>query len=490
MGANTHLIVLLALIIVTVAGCVETDDTAYHTVEQEIRPTEGEGYIGNGYGDVPVSSFSSEGGHFKVWWAESGEHKPSLRDVDPENGVPDYVETVAQTADRVAARLEELGFDQALRDDVYNDGGDFGDDERYDIYLVNTHGGDGYVVTEGCVEGVVIRCSGYIALENDFYGYGYPSVSGAVEILISHEYIHAVQNSYNAEVPGWWSEGTATWFEELFNPDQEDFERLASLYFDEPGRSLNSRIIGPMDSYSYGTSIFPYFIAETHGPEAILGVFERSVVGIELERYIDEELTYQGSSLAEAFEHFSVWNLFTGDRATAEAGYPVAEELPEMPLVDLDGTQPLNWDMELDPLAAAYGELTFDAAITLELRAIDDWENALSVAVAEPEAFAESGAYSVLGLDTSVLRLEPDTSPVYVVLTNGNWEDRAAARLAIRIATEEPDEPDEPEPAPIVTEELPNEDGCSVAGRAGSTWMVFAVFLSLALVSRRVSAAL
>ena len=45
---------------------------AIATEAYAIRPTDGDGWFGNGYDPgVTVLSYPSPGGHFKVWWVES-----------------------------------------------------------------------------------------------------------------------------------------------------------------------------------------------------------------------------------------------------------------------------------------------------------------------------------------------------------------------------------------------------------------------------------
>jgi hypothetical protein len=184
-----------------------------------IRPTDGDGWFGNGYDPgVPVVSVDSPGGHFRVFFVESSVDAVQIGDVDM-NGIPDFPEAVALHADEVwADTVDNRGFRPPLDDSIYHDTADFGGDGRYDIYLVNISDSDGYRVIEACT-GIPFTCAGYFAMENDFAGFGYPSDDFAIRILTSHEFFHAVQDAYDADQDRKWTEGTAVWNSDTVYPD-------------------------------------------------------------------------------------------------------------------------------------------------------------------------------------------------------------------------------------------------------------------------------
>ena len=101
------------------------------------------------------------------------------------NGVPDFVEEVALRGDEVLARYVTAGFRLPLSD------GTFGGDDWLDIYLRNLDGADGNFEADSCTDRP-FHCVGYITMENDFAGYGYPTTSLAIPVLTSHELFHAV----------------------------------------------------------------------------------------------------------------------------------------------------------------------------------------------------------------------------------------------------------------------------------------------------------
>ena len=86
--------------------------------------------------------------------------------------------------------------------------------------------------------------SGFIVQENDFAGYGYPSLTYANRVLASHEFFHAVQAAYDSEQSSIIGEGSAVWATEQFDGSLADFEGFLPGFFKHPDRSLDKPIAG------------------------------------------------------------------------------------------------------------------------------------------------------------------------------------------------------------------------------------------------------
>ncbi|MFH1809823.1 MAG: MXAN_6640 family putative metalloprotease [Pseudomonadota bacterium] len=315
------------------ADLAELDLRAPRPFEQRVRPTEG-GDLFSFDAGATVLSHDSTGGHFKVWYAIDTSDAVPLADAD-HSGVPDYVELVANRYDDVIAfYVDSLGFRPPVDDTslgLNNDGGD----ARFDVYLVDfDHVGDGVFGIDGCV-GSSDRCAGYMAMENDFAGYGYPSLSVAVTVLSSHEFFHAIQAAYDSGQDSWWTEATATWAEEHFDPSQEDFEGFLSGYLDNPDRSMDVPPIGSVDSFSYGLAIWAEFLSEAVGPDAVRHIWEdlengaNGVADPQGLATIDATLQrVYSASFASAFTEFAIWNLHTGPFAVAGQHYAEGADYP------------------------------------------------------------------------------------------------------------------------------------------------------------------
>lgn len=508
---------LLLAALVTLSACGQLDDGAglsaptsqapdAQTRAHMLRPTEDNPAIGLGYGELTPQSYASPGDHFKVWWVEEGEHRVRQGDSDG-SGVPDFVERVAEVGDSVADYLTTNGWRLARSDEAYGAlGKDDGGDDRFDIYLVNMTNGDGYMVTNTCERSPdspsVSVCASHFVMENDFRGFNYPSPSYAAGVLVSHEYMHAVQNAYSADMPQWWSEGTATWFQEEFDPSQSDFERLANLYFKETDRSLTSRPQGPGDGFAYGASLFVFFLAKAYDSDLIRETFEGQAKGLDVLDALDAALATRGSSFDEAFRTFATWNAFTGLRGAEAPGltYPGALRFDEitLPEVPLDGTRAFNWDVQIDAQATRYTRVRLGGkAMTAQLRAVGDAPSPGVIRLANPANYTRGEGLYELRLGDEPVRLE-GIDEVFVIASNGTRED-ASARLAIRVApAEQPDPEPDPDPDPgtdpdpveepdvVITSPKSDDGGCATPGPAGAPAGGWGGLLALgALLARR-----
>lgn len=275
--------------------------------------------------DDTVESVLSPGERFRIHFTRQGTHAVPAADADG-NGVPDFVELVGHTYERVATFYAGLGF--RLPPDDANPAGDDGGDGRFDVYLVDFAGiGDGAFRLESCLEGVT-RCTGFMLQENDFLGYGYPSDAEAVEILASHEFFHAVQAAYRPDLGGIASEGTAVWATERFEPALDDLEGFTRGYMISPDSTLVLDPAGPGVSFTYGAGLFFQFLGERYGDGALVALLEESVRQPEARWPVLLDTCLRrdfASSFDAAFAQFATWNLGTGPRATPGFGYARAE---------------------------------------------------------------------------------------------------------------------------------------------------------------------
>ncbi|MCU0698031.1 MAG: hypothetical protein MUC96_16030 [Myxococcaceae bacterium] len=321
----------LALVaLLSACGVPEAPVHAPHeALRQELRPTDTN--VAQMFrfdpGDT-VERYGVDGGEFLVHFTRAGRNAVPRADRN-DSGVPDFVEDVASIYEDVAVTYQQQwGFRIAERDDaVANNGGD----GRFDVYLLDFGGNaDGAFRTDECTSANRERCIGYMVQENDFAGYGYPSLSEAVKILASHEYFHATQAAYDANQDVVVSEGTAVWATERYDPASSDFENYVRAYLARVDRSIDSVPPGPVPPSAYGTALFFRFLSEKHGDDVVRQLYERLENGrgdpsepanqadptwlVQTDALL--KTRYQ-SSFAEAFETFATWNLYTGAAADA-----------------------------------------------------------------------------------------------------------------------------------------------------------------------------
>lgn len=319
------------------------------------RPTDGSGLFTFDSADV-IATYDAPGGTVKVWYASEG---PSVTVLDDEDGsgVPDFVEMVGSYAEDVLAVYAEAGFRAPL-----SDNGEGGSDAM-DVYLVDFAGNaDGMYSAERCSSSPR-QCSGYFSMENDFAGYGYPNLETAVRVLTSHELFHAVQAAYDAEEDVWFSEGTAVWAEDLYDPENSDFLAFCSAYLDDPGRSLDEPPAGPVPTFAYATGLWWWFLSNRYGDDFIVELLEATESSDDILVDMDAMEAARGGSLRDDFSTFARWNLATGRLAGVIESYPFAASL-NTPRAEENGAR-IEDDNRYYPLATTYYKLEHDGGEVL-----------------------------------------------------------------------------------------------------------------------------
>lgn len=297
-------------------------------------------------GDV-VERHETPEGNFIVHFTREGVHAVPARD-DDEDGVPDHVQRVGAIYEEVLAFYrDELGFLLPPSDELL--GADNGGDGRYDVYLLDFNfSADGAFRREACLVSQPSVCTGYLVQENDFAGYGYPSVEYANRLLASHEFFHFVQAAYDADQNTVMSEGSAVWASEKFWPELRDLEGFSDGLLSKPHRSLNVPEPGPVNRFAYGAGVFFQFLEERYSREAIRELWEATVDGANgvanpdwFGDALDEMLLGYGTTFEEMYTDFVRWNLYTGPRADPSVSYadgqryaPVEMEAVTAPFVD------------------------------------------------------------------------------------------------------------------------------------------------------------
>ncbi len=283
-----------------------------------------------------VETFPSVGGHFLIHYTRAGTDAVPPADTDT-SGVPDFVELVGTTYEQVLAHYEAMGFTPPISDQALADNGG---DGRFDVYLVDFAGqGDGNYRDDQCTGDV---CAGYMIQENDFKGYGYPSLQVAARILASHEYFHAIQASYDSKQGSVLAEGTAVWGTETFDSTLHDFEGFTPGYFDNTDRPLDEPINGASDPFSYGAGIYFWFLEERYGDGMIRGLWERckngasGVADPQWFTILDDYLKGKAQvGFEDAFVEFATWNLFTAKAADPTRSYQSGAGYPALKMQDL-----------------------------------------------------------------------------------------------------------------------------------------------------------
>lgn len=311
------------------------------------RPTDGTDLFSFDDTDE-IQSFDSADGAVRVWYSASGPNLVRSGD-DDADGVPDFVQMVAEITGEVLLFYPTHGFRSPLPD------GTKGGTAAMDVYLVDFGGNaDGAFNPESCT-GTPRQCSGYFVMENDFAGYGYSDLDTATRVLTSHELFHAVQAAYDADLPNWFSEGTAVWAEQLFDPGSEDFVRFCDAYLDDTGRSLDEPPAAPVPTFAYATALWWYYLSIRYDDTVIVDLLDAAERDDEILADMAAIEAERGGTLADDWATFARWNLATGRRAGSADSFSFASRLG--PVKAEDKGETIEDDNRYYPLAATYYEL-------------------------------------------------------------------------------------------------------------------------------------
>jgi uncharacterized lipoprotein YddW (UPF0748 family) len=324
------------------------------------RPTEGGGLHPYDSTDE-VASFDSPEGLVRVHYSRGGPNA-ALPDDDDEDGVPDLVSEVALSAEAALDVYRAVGFRLPLAESAL-DLDPLGGSDALDVYLVDFGGvADGQFAVDRCRAGA---CAGHLLIENDFAGYGYPSLADAVAVLTSHELFHGVQFAYTDTLSVWMSEGGAVWAEHLFHPGVDDFLRLCGAYQRDLARPFDSPPAGTVTAASYGVGLLFAYLVERSEEGLMVGLLE-SAEGLDGEVGLDTLLAASAAwdlDLAAEWPIFAAWNLASGRRAGGEPTFSFGAALGG---VSLSGSAPAGpeeaaiFDERLYPLAALFYRVTHE----------------------------------------------------------------------------------------------------------------------------------
>lgn len=294
--------------------------------------------------------YISPGGRFELTYQTTGGNAVPTTDINPPNGIPDYVERCAEYFDYCWLKeIDTLGFAGPYNSVTM----------RYRIGFENM-GAYGYTTTTG--DSVGTR----IVVHRNFIGFP-PNDDpdgdqlGAMKVTNAHEFKHASQftNSYWSE--GGWVELDATWMEDIAYDATNDYYNYiegGGSPFTAPGTALDDGGTGSYEdcnwqlfmSEKYGTQIITdlWIYRQTHGWEPMLTSY-------------DNILTTYGSNLASAFKEYATWNMMSGSRAVPGFGYGEAAAYPTSQLCRTHTSLPAaGTQCSLDHLAANFIRINSD----------------------------------------------------------------------------------------------------------------------------------
>jgi MYXO-CTERM domain-containing protein len=283
------------------------------------RPADMGGYAGYDY--APATPMSFDGALVKIWYVTTGPHAVNTATTRMDM-VPDNVARAAAVGDDALTRYGKMGFRAPVSD------GTCGGDGKVDIYLVHFNAADGDETAETCTPmGKASVCSSFGLVEakmEQIYG----SFDLGARTVIPHEMFHGIQDAYDQNVSRFWAEGTAQWATKTLDPSVMDLEANLPGFFARADASIDVVTGGVTGEFLYGSAIFPVFLTEKVGPDAVKNALgQEAMVGPPSMDSIANALEAMGTSMAEEYPTFTSWNCGTGKRA-GTGGYKNAAKYP------------------------------------------------------------------------------------------------------------------------------------------------------------------
>jgi hypothetical protein len=298
------------------------------------------------YDPYPEYTFDSPAGHFKIHYTTLGTdavYAPGV-DVNPYDGVPDYVNRCAEFFDHVwTYELDTLGYKEPPSDYFYPDSN--GGDGKYDVYLEAMEF-FGYTVPESRSTPNFPSYTSYIGMLSDFseWAFLHPDSLDLPRVTAAHEFFHAIQCGYDAteaEPVGvttkpYWMEMSAVWMEDMVYDNVNDYIYYLPSFFNHPEWSLKTfGVSGDVALHPYGSCVWPIYLSEKFGRNIIKEIWEKcaEVAGDNViepssdgKSATDKVLEARGSNFEDAFREFTVWNYFTADRARPNSFYSEGDQ--------------------------------------------------------------------------------------------------------------------------------------------------------------------
>ncbi len=248
------------------------------------RPTDGPGAL---FGYEAPEATPLCGAAFCIHYVTEGADAPDPADGDGDL-VPDYVETMLAVFEREVRPCEtgtaagDCGLDAGGQNGNLpgqgwrappSDGALGGPAGRMDVYIAQLGGGPG-----GSLYGALVPDPGQTGpvqsswqiMDDDYAPSEFTTTSGlsALRVTAAHEFHHAVQLAYDADVDTWMFESTATHLEDLVYPTIDDYLQYLAEWTPAPAQDRPMATSDPGGKW-YATAVWNQWLQARFGPTAL-----------------------------------------------------------------------------------------------------------------------------------------------------------------------------------------------------------------------------
>lgn len=317
------------------------------------------------YSPISEQTYDSPAGFFKIHFVTQGPdsvYQASV-DINPSDGIPDYVNKVASIFDSVwNFEVNVLGYNPPPSDGWYSDTLN-GGDGKYDVYLRSLGSGYFGITAPETTAGPFTTPSytSYIEIRNDYPVPPFPNrpLYDNVRVTAAHEFFHSIHFGYDAfefeylpsdpdPVRPYWLELSATWMEDIVYDYINDYLSYMPFFYNYPWLSLRTfsynfsfpeKVFHP-----YASCVWAFYLQERFGIDIIRRIWEKcgAVSGFNLFDATEQalrEVTGNVTGFSDAFREFTIWNYFTGNRTLSGNFYSEANIFGIS--VDIDTVHPV-----------------------------------------------------------------------------------------------------------------------------------------------------
>ncbi len=416
--------------------------------------------------------FTSAAGHFQIHYTATGVDAPPLADVNPANGVPDWVESVAQEFEFVYSQeIGIMGYSPAPTLPG----------QPYAVYLKQLALIGEFGHTEADIPpSPATSTTSVIVIDNDFLDPVYNSTNGdfrgltGLRVTASHEYHHAIQYGYNYYFDIWYAEASATWIEDEIYPDLNQIYTYVLSYLQNSTLSINTPV-SLNTGGGYGRWMFNRHLAERHGQAIVRSIWERlgatptNGVDIPMLPIIDAVLKGNASSLDGDFFSFTKklyvrnWTSHVADVGSIPqifpvatySSYPVRNGVSPAPSVTLP--QRAFAYVKFIPSATAPANLVLTMAKNSGIT-VTAFKKTTGSDISEFSPAPETGTITVTGFNTG-------TAEVALLIANTSSQNSQVANFSTDGST-----------PPLPPESIPAAGGTGGGGGGGGCFIATAAY--------------
>ncbi len=267
-------------------------------------------------------SIVSPDGIFRIHYDLTGADAVPSTDTSPANGIPDFVEWLAEYADSsYRTEVDNMGHLVPPSD------GGLGGDNLYDIYTEEMPY-YGYAQPEGGGPEPWNDSYSYIAVHRDFIGFP-PNTDpdgnqkGAAKVTLAHEYYHAIQFAYDVGENVWFMETSSTWMEDVVYDVVNDNYNYLPTIFNNPDWPLHSTTSGHL----YSAFIWGKYLEENFGAQTMHDIWDELITTSPYPAFATV-LATKSTTVAQEVANFRKWNYITSSRDDGNHYEEGSEYLP------------------------------------------------------------------------------------------------------------------------------------------------------------------